>query len=100
MKSAVVCGPVLAELLGGMPVERRDELWHALEALPWAELDRPAWRRVGELAHELRASGESVPLTDLAIAVAAVSAGASLWTHDSDFDRLRSALPELELVDP
>jgi predicted nucleic acid-binding protein len=96
--SAVVCGPVLAELLAGTPAEQRDALWHALEALPWAELDRSAWRRIGELAHELRASGESVPLTDLMIAVAAVGAGASVWTRDEDFGRIESALAELELV--
>jgi predicted nucleic acid-binding protein len=99
-EAALVCGPVLAELLAGTPDERTDQLWHALEALPWAELDRAAWRRVGELAHALRAAGTSVPLTDLAIAVAAVSAGASVWTHDTDFERVRSVLPELELVEP
>ena len=97
-ESAVVCGPVLAELLAGTPAGQRDALWHALEALPWAELERSAWRRVGEVAHALRANGESVPLTDLTIAVAAVGADASLWTRDDDFDRIRSALPELELV--
>lgn len=99
-ESAVVCGPVLAELLAGAPPERRDELWHALEALPWADLARSDWQRVGELGHDLRAAGDSVPLTDLAIAVAAVSAGASLWTNDSGFARIRSALPELELLEP
>lgn len=99
-EAAVVCGPVLAELLAGTPPERQDELWHALEALPWAELDRAGWRRIGEVAHELRSRGVSVPLTDLAIAVAAVSADASVWTRDEDFERIRAALPELELVDP
>jgi predicted nucleic acid-binding protein len=97
-ESAVVCGPVLAELLAGTPAGQRDALWHALEALPWADLDRVAWRRVGEVAQELRASGESVPLTDLAIAVAAVGAGAAVWTRDQDFERVRSVLSELELV--
>ena len=72
----------------------------SLEALPWAELDRAAWRRIGEVGRDLRASGASVPLTDLAIAVAAVSAGASVWTRDEDFERIRSALPELDLVSP
>jgi predicted nucleic acid-binding protein len=98
-ESVVVCGPVLGELLAGTPSERREELWHALEALSWAELDRSAWRRVGEVAHDLRAAGLSVPLTDLAIAVAAVSAGASVWTRDDDFERIRSVLPELELTE-
>jgi predicted nucleic acid-binding protein len=97
-EAVVVCGPVLAELLAGTPADRKDSLWHALEALPWADLDRAAWRRVGEVAQALRAAGISVPLTDVEIAVAAALAGASLWTRDDDFERVRGVLPELELV--
>lgn len=97
-QAVVVCGPVLAELLAGTRVEQRGELWRALEALPWADLDRSAWHRVGEIANDLRAAGVSVALTDVEIAVAAVLAGASLWTRDDDFVRIRAALPELELV--
>lgn len=93
----VVCGPVLAELLAGTAATDRDELWRTLGALPWADLDRAAWRRAGELAHDLGRAGERVALTDVAIAVAAVDAGAAVWTRDSDFRRIRRVLPELEL---
>ena len=95
--SVLVCGPVLAELLAGAPPERRDELWLALGSLPWAELDHAAWRQVGELANDLRRTGTSVALTDLVIAVACVHAEATLWTGDRDFERIRRALPGLEL---
>lgn len=95
--SVLVCGPVLAELLAGAAPEHREGLWLALGSLPWAELDHGAWRRVGELAYQLRRGGISVALTDLVIAVACVRAEATLWTRDRDFERVRDVLPELRL---
>jgi predicted nucleic acid-binding protein len=52
------------------------------------------------VAGELRRAGTSVPLTDVAIAVAATVAEAELWTRDQDFERIRTALPALELHRP
>lgn len=98
-EAVVVCGPVLAELVAGTAAEDREELWHTVAALPWAELDREAWRTVGELAFALRRSGLTVPLTDIEIAVASAAAGAALWTRDDDFHRLHSHLPSLELYE-
>ena len=96
----VVCGPVVAELLAGVAAGRRDELWKLLGGLPWADLGRAEWRRVGDLAASLRSSGTSVALTDVEIAVAAVTAGARLWARDSDFDRLGAVLDELTRFTP
>jgi predicted nucleic acid-binding protein len=90
-------GPELAELLAGAPPDRRQDLFLALGSLPWAELDHAAWRQVGEVANDLRRSGASVPLTDVVIAVASTRARARLWTRDRDFERIRRALPTLEL---
>jgi predicted nucleic acid-binding protein len=98
-ESVLVCGPVLAELLAGTAAGDRGELWHALAALPWADLDHEAWRLVGELAFELRRAGLSLPLTDLEIAVACASSGAALWTRDDDFHRLVPHLPSLQLYE-
>lgn len=98
-EAVVVCGPVLAELVAGTPAEARDELWHALGALPWAELDRDGWRRVGELAADLRSAGLSVPLTEIEIAVACTAADSTLWTRDDDFQRLHPYLPSLRLYE-
>jgi predicted nucleic acid-binding protein len=72
-------------------------VWLALAGLPFVELGRDAWSRAGELAHELRRRGENVPLLDLLIAVAAVSAGAVLWSRDGDFERVGEVLDELRL---
>ena len=96
----VVCGPVVAELLAGVAAGRRDELWQLLSGLPCADLGRVEWRRVGDLAASLRSSGTSVALTDIEIAVAAVTAGALLWSRDADFDRIGVALAELTRFAP
>ncbi len=96
-ESVIVCGPVIAELLAGTPPEHREQLWLAIGSLPWSELDRAAWREAGEVAHDLRRSGASVPLTDLLIAVASVRAEATLWTRDRDFEAIQRVLPGLEL---
>jgi predicted nucleic acid-binding protein len=96
-ESVLICGPVIAELLAGTAPQQRDELWLAIGSLPWAAIDQPAWRSIGEVANELRRAGISVPLTDVAIAVAAAGAEAELWTRDGDFERIQEVLPELEL---
>lgn len=91
----VLCGPVVAELLAGVAEARRSELWQLLAGLPWADLGRPEWRRVGDVAAAVRRSGTSVALTDIEIAVAAVAVDAHLWSRDSDFDRIAAVLPDL-----
>lgn len=96
-ESVLICGPVMAELLAGTVPGQRDDLWLAIGSLPWAEIDQPSWRSIGEVANDLRRTGVSVPLTDIAIAVAAAGAEAELWTNDRDFERIQEVLPELEL---
>ena len=85
--SVLVCGPVIGELLAGTVPDQREDLWLGVGSLPWASLERPGWRRVGEVAGDLRRGGIVVPLTDVQIAVAAVDADAELWTHDRDFQK-------------
>jgi len=96
-ESVLVCGPVIAELLAGTAPEDRERLWMALGNLPWADLDRPAWQRAGELANQLRRQGLIVSLTDVTIAVAAMTADADLWSRDQDFIRIGEHVPELSL---
>ena len=93
----LACGPVVAELVAGARPEDRQALLDAMGGLPWADLGRESWGRVGLLAAELRGRGEALPLTDLEIAVAAHMAGATLWTSDRDFERLVPLLDGLEL---
>ena len=84
----VVCGPVVSELLTGTGERDRDRLGATLRALDWVDLDRSAWIAAGELAAKLRGAGATVPLTDVTIAVAAISADAQLLSTDSDFERI------------
>lgn len=96
----LVCGPVVAELLAGARSPDRGRLRLLLTGLPWAELGPVEWLSVGETAARLRARGESVALTDIEIAVAAVDSSARLWTRDSDFQRVRGVLSGLQFFDP
>ena len=91
----LMCGPVLAELVAGLAPERRGAFWIRLRALPWAELERSSWLRAGTVANDLRRGGATVPLTDVAIAVVAAEAGATVWSADSDFERLEVAMNDL-----
>jgi hypothetical protein len=95
-----ICGPVLAELLAGARDGQRQAIVGTVGGLPLAGLDRTAWEDVGAVARRLRRSGQTLPLTDLAIAVAATRAGHPLWSLDSDFERIAPALAGLELYQP
>jgi len=96
----LVCGPVVAELLGGAKATDRGRLWLLLAGLPWADLGPVQWQSIGETAARLRERGETVALTDVEIAIAAVDSSARLWTRDSDFKRVRGVLPALQFFDP
>ncbi len=97
VESVFVCGPVMAELLVGTAPEDREDLWLAVGSLPWIDLDQVAWREIGELGHALRRLETSVPMLDVAIAVAALRGEAELWTQDADFVRIQGAAPDLVL---
>ena len=91
-----MCGPVAAELLAGVAPTQRSELWPLLAGLPWADIGRNEWRRVGEIAGVLRAAGQAVALTDIEIAVAAAASGALLWSRDSNFTQVEAVLADLK----
>lgn len=71
-----------------------------LTGLPSAELGPVQWQSVGETAARLRERGETVALTDVEIAVAAVDSSARLWTRDPDSKRVGAVLPALQFFDP
>ena len=93
----VTCGPILAELLAGADQAQRATLWLALGALPAVELDVTAWQEASEIANVLRSLGETTPILDILIGIAAVRGGAALWTRHTDFERLGNVLPGLAL---
>jgi predicted nucleic acid-binding protein len=95
-----ICGPVLAELLAGAGDTQHTSIMDTVGDLPMADLHRASWQDVGAVARRLRQAGQMLPLTDLAIAVAAAHAGCTLWSLDSDFDRIAPVLDGLELYEP
>jgi predicted nucleic acid-binding protein len=97
-REVLACGPVVAELVAGARPPDRATLIASLTGLPWADLDHQAWQSVGLLAAELRDLGQTLPLTDLEIAVAAHRAGAALWTADRHFERVAVLLEGFELT--
>ena len=99
-QSVAVCGPVVAEILAGASPRDRSQLRLLFGGLPWAEIDRSAWGRVGDVAAELRERGETVPLTDIEIAVAAEAMDARLWSWDTDFARVARVMKGLRLFNP
>jgi predicted nucleic acid-binding protein len=99
-EEVAICGPVLAELLGGADDMQRTSIVDTVGDLPWADLDHVAWQDVGAVARRLHQAGQTLPLTDLTIAVAAARAGHALWSLDADFERIASVLDGLELYEP
>ncbi|MEX0972023.1 MAG: PIN domain-containing protein [Solirubrobacterales bacterium] len=91
------CGPVVAELLAGADGDVAERMWATLSSLSWVQLPASDWREVGQVGRRLRQAGQTLPLTDLAIAVAAARGGHVLWSLDSDFERIAPALEGLKL---
>ncbi len=88
------CWVVKAELLVGTRDEGAfDRLLSALEGLPEVELTAGVWESAARLGHRLRRLGISIPLPDLLIAGAALSADLELWHTDEDFERVKAAAP-------
>jgi predicted nucleic acid-binding protein len=67
-REVITCGPIVAELLAGTPPAARAELSMLMNGLPWADLHRDAWRRIGEVVGDLLRLGFRDPLTEAAIA--------------------------------
>lgn len=93
------CGPVAAELLAGAEGDVAERISATLASLPWADLSPVAWRDAGVAGRQLRKAGQTVPLADLAIAVAAAHAGHVLWSFDADFERIQPVIDDLALYE-
>jgi predicted nucleic acid-binding protein len=93
----MMCGPVLAELVSGVPAERRSDYALRLRALPWSGLDRDGWLRIGLVRGDLRRDGFTASLIHTAIAVSAAQARATLWTADAAHERVVAAMSDLTI---
>ncbi len=86
---AIVVGIVYAELTRG--ARNQDEL-HLLEqrldALPFLDMNKETWRRVGRLLFDLRRQGLTLPPTDALIAAQALESDHDLYTLDEHFQQV------------
>ena len=97
--SAVICGPVAAELLSGAQSSSEFAMLRDLaEGLEWVADPEAVWTRVADYRFALARGGFRAGLVDLVIAVAALEAGLPLLTRDHAFARIRTVVPiELDL---
>ena len=88
-----VCGVVMIEVLRGVKIKkahsRLSTLFGTMLYVPTAN---HIWERSAELAWELDRQGRSMQITDLVIAVCALSADAAVLALDSDFSRVPGLL--------
>jgi predicted nucleic acid-binding protein len=83
------CPMIRLELWNGAGGEREKRVLRDFEKfLPELEVDEAVWQSADELARRARASGVTVPATDLLIAACASRHGAALEHSDSDFEQL------------
>ncbi len=87
--SVWICWPIRAELLiGTKSPESCTVLNEQLAALQHVPVTDDTWHRAAQLGHDLARKGQTVPLSDLLIAVAAMDQDLPLWTADGDFKRI------------
>lgn len=80
---------VRLELWNGAGGDREKKVLRDFEKLlPELQIDMDVWHTAHELARRARASGVSVPPSDLLIAACAKHHGADLEYSDSDFTQL------------
>jgi predicted nucleic acid-binding protein len=93
---AALTGIVLAEVLqGGRGDEDFRALVETLDAVPYVDTGKEVWVRAGAISAELRRAGTPLPLTDIAVAAAAIDQDLELFTLDQDFQ----SIPGLRLYD-
>jgi predicted nucleic acid-binding protein len=91
----VGCGIVRAEVLRGMvTTPTRREMTLLFDHIPDIPLVADGWSDVADLTWELDRAGKVLPLTDVAIAICARRARATLITLDRHFQ----SVPDLALL--
>jgi predicted nucleic acid-binding protein len=80
------CGVVRAEVLRGMRSEQRyEEMAEFFDIVPEVPCDARLWRETSRLGWLLGRRGKWPPVTDLAIAAAALRVGAAVVSGDAHF---------------
>lgn len=94
-RQLVICDLVRCEVLRGIvSPPARNDLHDFFDLLPHVQFDNRAWRATEELAWRMDRAGKVLPLTDLIIAVCALSVDAEILSDDRHFrlvPKLRAA---------
>lgn len=84
----VLCGPVELELRRGLGEHERQRVLPILRALPRIETGEPDFQAAGDLLHDLRTRGVTIPSIDGLIATLALRESIALLTLDRHFQRI------------
>lgn len=83
-----------AEVLSGAPtLAALARLRTLLRSLDWLSEPRDIWDRAAETRFALARRGHQASLVDVYLALSAAEAGHALLTRDTDFARIKEALP-------
>jgi predicted nucleic acid-binding protein len=83
-----LAAPVWIELLSGATKAERPILKRVLSALPRFYPERPEWDLVEKWTEKASSSGHRFGASDLLIAAIGANQDASVWSLDSDFQRM------------
>ena len=91
------CGVVVTEVCRGMSSRRLfQRARENFAVMCWVPTTDALWEEVTALAWTLARIGVTMQVTDMIIAVSALSVDAAVWTFDSDFH----FVPDLRVVTP
>jgi predicted nucleic acid-binding protein len=80
---------IIAEVLQGTANPREFGEYQAqMRALHYVATPRETWEHAARISFDLRRIGQTTQLSDLVIAAAAIENNLSVYTIDSDFDRV------------
>ena len=87
--SVYTCGPVLYELLQGIrSAGEKSAVLDNMSGVEYVEVARDTWVIAAALSQELRASGTTIPLSDIIIAALCLQHGLAIYTEDSHFNSI------------
>ena len=82
-------GIIVSELIQGIKNEiEREMIRSNLDAINYIDMKFEDWIKTGDLSNMLRKSGLTIPLTDIAIASAAIGNNLMLVTRDKHFKQV------------
>ena len=89
---AVICGPILMEVLGGARLEDRPGLATGLGYIPQREIEDGAWDFALHCGWRLRDHGHVLPWSDILIGSLSLQWGCRVYAVDPHFEAMREAI--------